>query len=190
MPTDPTSNVPRARHTELVITRSGDTVLVYDLRSHRLHKLDVASHAVWQRCTGGHTLRTLTASFAAEANPECAPHNVAHACTVLDEAGLLEPGSWTPPASSGPLTRRSRRALLASAAALPVVVSITAPVAAGSLSNGTAMCHQECNRDTDCGGCCSACNYPERSTANAAVDPYTCFNPAYADFEAGNAYRC
>lgn len=95
MSLDPHTIVPRARNNELVITRSGDTVLVYDLRSHRLHHLDAASHAVWLRCTGGHTLKTLTASFAAEANPECAPHNVAHACSVLDQAGLLEPGSWT-----------------------------------------------------------------------------------------------
>ena len=128
--------VPAARTIDLVTTESKDEVLVYDQAVHHIHHLNASAAMVWRLCDGERTV----SEIAAEAG--IAEDAVKLALRTLEDAQLLD----------GPLATtirgtQSRRAFMKKAAiagaAVPVVISVSAPSASAAKSG-------ECDNADDC----------------------------------------
>lgn len=115
-------SIPLARRDDLVVTESGDELLVYNLESDHLHHLNPIAAAVWQRCDGHHSVRRLIIETGATSDA------IAVALGLLREANLLTgPADFDQPRPGVTRRRLVRTAATASAALVPVVVSVSAP---------------------------------------------------------------
>ena len=145
---------PAARTSGLVVKTLGDEVLVYDLDTHRAHRLNRIAAAVWRACDGARGSGEIATALraAGQPQPEAA---VQYALAALSRAGLLTPAI--------PLPRMTRREVMqrlgtAAAAALPVVTTIIAPTAAQAQSAQAQSCvggGSPCTSDAQC--CSGTC---------------------------------
>jgi len=150
--------VPAARIDGLVVTESRDEVLVYDTAKHHIHHLNQVSAVIWRLCDGQRSVADLARAAGAQLGSEIGDDAVRLALTKLESANLLE-GSLVATVRTNGQSRRKflRRAAVAGAVAVPVVVSMTAPQAAFA---GSASCGQSCiddNLNSECNGNCSQC---------------------------------
>ena len=119
---------PRARKEGLLVEELPDETLVYDLERHKAHCLNQTATFVWRHCDGqttiGELAKLLQDEFRIYANEEV----VWLALDRLERAHLLRervrPQTETPRYSRRRLARR-----LGIGMAIPVVVSIVAPMA-------------------------------------------------------------
>jgi hypothetical protein len=136
---------PLARLDQLVTTESGDEVLVYDLATHAIHHLNAAAATVWRHCDGHRTVAAL------ETTCGVTGETVQVALTKLVDAGLLTTSTLPSGARSPGPSRRAFLRNVAIAGTVPVIVSISAPLAVQASS--------QCGRDqAGCGvngNCCS-----------------------------------
>ena len=127
--------IPAARSDGLIMTESGDELLVYDEQRHHIHQLNQTSAVVWQLCDGRRTVPDLVDCATTELRCPVDEATIRLALVKLEDANLL----------SAPLdshlreatqTRRGflRRAAIAGAAGVPTVVSISTPSAAVAAS--------------------------------------------------------
>jgi hypothetical protein len=161
--------IPAARIEGLVVTESRDDVLVYDTEHHHIHHLNQVSAAVWRSCDGRRSIpdvtRTLRATLPGEINDEV----VRLALTKLESAGLLS-GALEPHVRTPGQSRRKflRRAAVAGAVAVPIVLSISAP---SSALAGSSACGQDCtaeNANSECNGFCSQCG-PDTGPGSGSI---------------------
>lgn len=127
--------LPAARTDDLVITRSGDQLLVYDMASHQIHHLDNVAAAVFDACDGHSSIQEIRASTSLDRDV------IEEALHRLGEAKLLQapfPEYLSP-------TRISRRTVLRQAGITgAAVVSISAPAAIAAQSNICLELRVEC----------------------------------------------
>jgi hypothetical protein len=123
---------PRRRVEGLLIRELPGELLVYDLEEHRAHCLNRAAALVFERSDGETSVRDLARMLHRELGAPADEGWVELALEKLGEAGLLREVSDEPARSGARPSRREmlRRAGLASAAALPIVLSIVAPTPA------------------------------------------------------------
>lgn len=150
--------IPAARRVDLVTTEADGEVLVYDRSSHHIHHLNVTTARVWHACDGRRSVETI----AAEAN--VTPDTARQALTKLADARLLD---GPLPAGAG-VAGSSRRSFVkrAGVAAIPAIVSVTAPLASAHASTGNEHCvlqglllpGEACNSNLQC--CSQTCNQP------------------------------
>ncbi len=142
---------PAARAHRLVVKAVGDEVLVYDLESHRAHRLNPVAAAVWRRCDGTRLVAAIAAGAAEEIGAPVPLAAAWYALRTPGEAHLL-----TAPVEATALTRRElvRRLGTAAAVALPLVTTVTAPAPAQAAScagpGDPCSTQEQC-----CGGLCS-----------------------------------
>jgi hypothetical protein len=120
---------PLARRDGLVVKTVGDEVLVYDLERARAHSLDALAAAIWRQCDGRRPVAALAAAVRAETGVPVTVAAVEYGLAALGRARLLR--------GERPVLGPSRRQVLAkigTAAAIPLVLSITAPTAAQAQS--------------------------------------------------------
>ena len=138
---------PLARRDGLVVKTVGDEVLVYDLERARAHSLDALAAAIWRQCDGRRPVAALAAAVRAETGVPVTAAAVEYGLAALGRARLL--------AGERPVLGPTRRQVLArigTAAAIPLVLSITAPTAAQAQSGPvTPTCNPE-------GAACTAFN--------------------------------
>lgn len=116
---------PAARTEELLTQPVGDEVVVYDERTHMVHRLNATAAMVFRLCDGRRTPAELGGAINEAWKGRDGEDLVAVALDQLGKAGLL---TQPLPALDEPI---SRRRLLATAAALiPVVASLDAPLSA------------------------------------------------------------
>ena len=120
---------PLARRDGLVVKTVGDEVLVYDLERARAHSLDALAAAIWRQCDGRRPVAALAAAVRAETGAPVTAAAVEYGLAALGRARLLAGERPVP----GP-TRRQVLARIGTAAAIPLVLSITAPTAAQAQS--------------------------------------------------------
>ena len=141
---------PLARRDGLVVKTVGDEVLVYDLERARAHSLDALAAAIWRQCDGRRPVAALAAAVRAETGAPVTAAAVEYGLAALGRARLLageRPGL-------GP-TRRQVLAKIGTAAAIPLVLSITAPTAAQAQSGPPLVCPgQFCTNDAGCSAGC------------------------------------
>ncbi len=148
--------VPAARIEGLVTTEAGEEVLVYDQERHHIHHLNRTSAVIWRLCDGSRSVTAIALAASGETNIGIDETIVRLAIGELADAGLLaRPVADT---MRGPAQSRRvfmKRAAVAGAIAVPAIVSMTAPAAAGGASNS---CGMRCTANSDCyGKCCSQC---------------------------------
>lgn len=124
----PSVVVPAARVEDVVITESAGEVLVYDKLRHQIHHLNRTAAVIWRLCDGSRSVHDVAIAAGVELGAGVDTGVVRIALARLADANLFADS-----ASSNPRgVPRSRRALLrgaavASAVALPAIVSMTAP---------------------------------------------------------------
>jgi hypothetical protein len=147
---------PLARRNGLVVKTVGDEVLVYDLERARAHSLDALAAAIWRQCDGRRPVAALAAAVRAETGAPVTAAAVEYGLAALGRARLLAGERPVP----GP-TRRQVLARIGTAAAIPLVLSITAPTAAQAQSQPeppTPTCAtpgQICGSTAGCGAGCT-----------------------------------
>lgn len=141
---------PQARTDDLIESRVGDDLIVYDTRADRVHCLNPSAVALWRLCDGRSTPEVLAQVLAVD-DVEV----VWHGLRQLGEQDLLE----TPAPASRPdsLSRRDalRKLVIGGTIgfAVPTVISIVAPEAASATTCRTSG--QTCTgllQGTCCGG--------------------------------------
>ena len=145
---------PLARRDGLVVKTVGDEMLVYDLERARAHSLDALAAAIWRQCDGRRPAAALAAAVRAETGAPVTAAAVEYGLAALGRARLLAGERPVP----GP-TRRQVLARIGTAAAIPLVLSITAPTAAQAQSlpplSACATPGQICGSTAGCGEGCS-----------------------------------
>jgi hypothetical protein len=137
---------PLRRVDDLVLTASGEDLLVYDTATHALHTLNPMSAQVFQRCDGTATIDDLIGE------PGLDEHTLLLAIELLQRAGLLDGVSLT-----GLPTITSRRGFLRKAGialGVPAIASVTMPMASAAQSVTCTPSGGPCSL-SDPGACCS-----------------------------------
>ena len=159
--------LPAARNAGLILTATEDELVIYDMAVKKIHHLDAVSAAVWQHCDGRRTVAEVAVAATEALGAKVDVDAVAIAAAKLDEARLLVEAVAIPR-----MSRRifGRRVAMAGAAAVPAVVSITAPHASASASGG---CNEPWIPESACtskrrGLCC----YGESFDGNGVCDSW------------------
>lgn len=162
----------RRRTSDLVTTRVESEVIAFDQQANVLHHLDATTAAVWYALDLGEDASTIVDTLARQ-GIQASADSVAHALRLLDDAGLLL-GSLPSSTPRPPRSRREllRKAGLASAVALPTLLSVTpagatqvslecsyplAPTEALCLPIAQALAQEEETEYTPAG--CATCTY-------------------------------
>ena len=140
--------MPRARKEDLVVEELPDETLVYDLKRHKAHCLNRSATVVWRHCDGRTTLSEMATILEEELELPQDEDIVRLALERLRKAKLLEGGMNIPQEPTGPSRRELVRKLAVLgglAIVLPVVTSLTSPVAALQATSTTNQaCRQSC----------------------------------------------
>jgi len=155
---------PRARNDDLIVKEMPDEVLIYDLRSDKAHCLNRTAAFVWNYCDGRTSVATMTGRLKRELDTPVDERVVWLALDQLSKKNLLDE-KRVPPASMAGITRRHMmRAMgVAAVVAVPMVISIVAPVPAqaGSLGGtGDPCCTGAQCASGLCNGAGPGCNPP------------------------------
>jgi Coenzyme PQQ synthesis protein D (PqqD) len=139
------SLTPTARKDELVIRELADELLVYDLKRHKAHCLNLTAAAVWKQCDGKTSIKAITRSLAKELQAPVDERLVHLALEQLSKFQLLDETETLPPLPSPEPARTSRREMMrtlgaAAAVALPLIVSISAPTSVQAASCVETTC--------------------------------------------------
>jgi len=120
---------PQARKDRLTIRELTEETLVYDLKRHKAHCLNATAAVVWKHCDGKTPLAELARILKADhkvSEPEAA---LSLALEQLSRRHLLQE-TTVPVSGSQRLSRREAlKKVAATAVALPLVMTITAPLA-------------------------------------------------------------
>ncbi|HEY0544523.1 MAG TPA: PqqD family protein [Pyrinomonadaceae bacterium] len=126
---------PLARTEGLIVQRLPDEVLVYDLDRHKAHCLNQTAALVWQHCDGEKNVAQIARRLSKEFKTEVGEEVVYLALEQLGKDHLLAERIPMPQQMQG-VSRRDlmRRVGLATAVALPIVISIMSPTAAHAVT--------------------------------------------------------
>ena len=150
------STKPLARSEDLIVEEIGDEVLVYDQTTNQAHSLGASAARVWRACDG----KTGADALGIEVGLE--HETVARALDELRACNLLDRGTVT---GSG-ITRRDMGVKVAklggAAAAVPLIVSLAAPLPAAATTPTIEFCTQggtsfACGVDCMVRNCCCCC---------------------------------
>ncbi len=126
---------PLARKEGLVVQKLPDEVLVYDLDAHKAHCLNQTAALVWEQCDGNKSVSDIAHRIGTELNAKVNDDVVFLALDQLGKDNLLEKRVALP-IDMTQISRREllRRVGLATAVALPVIISIMSPTAANAVT--------------------------------------------------------
>ena len=152
------SNRPVARSTDLIVEEIGEEVLVYDTVANRGHSLTREAAKVWRSCDGATSVEELSAKLSLDDETVGRALNELSSCELLEEPTLF-------PVAEGSTRRDATKKMAkigAAAFAAPLIISVTAPVAAHALTNcgtkHTGDCKTlNCVADPSC-ICCTGCD--------------------------------
>ena len=188
-----TTQLAKARRTDLLVQELPDEVLVYDLKASKAHCLNKTAAFVWNHCDGKTAVQEMAALVEVNFEERVEEGVIWLALKQLSRADLLEERLSLD--SDG--MRASRRAVLrklgTAAAMAPLVVSIIAPTASAGASvppecqacvkkiNGLGACPNIC--DVNVKGACydnSGCGSGQQLTPPSSVDCTSCLSGAFS----------
>jgi hypothetical protein len=124
---------PIARKDDLVIQEMGGEILVYDLRTNKAICLNQTSALVWQNCDGKKDALEIAESIEKQLGASVKEDLVWFAINQLKDERLLENGNnYSNKFENLPRREVIKKIGLSAMVALPIVASMTSPVAAGS----------------------------------------------------------
>jgi len=147
------ARLPRALTTDLVIRELDDETLVYDTERDEAHCLNQTAALVWEQCDGKTTAAQAARSLQGKLNAPVDADLVWLAVKQLRRFHLIETNGKSPSVSRRDLVLKYAPAALA----LPVIMSISAPTPAGTLScagQGQACGQIPCCPGFNCDGIC------------------------------------
>jgi hypothetical protein len=148
--------LPLARRNQLVVKELPDEVLVYDLDRHKAHCLNQASALVWKHCDGRMTVAEVRPLLEKELAALVDEDVVWLALAQLRRFHLLEEESGT--LLGMKVSRRDLvRKYLPAALVLPVILSISAPMAVQAASIACGQAGAPCGNPGD-PPCCPGFN--------------------------------
>jgi len=122
-------NAPHARKEKLTIRDLPDETLVYDLERHKAHCLNATAALVWKHCDGKTPLEKLARILKDAQNLPAPEAAVSLALEQLNRRHLLQE-TMEPIFGTQRLSRREAlKKVAATAVALPLIMTITAPLA-------------------------------------------------------------
>lgn len=131
---DYSQKFPSSRTSQFITQRVEDEMLIYDLQTDKAICLNPTTYSIWEKCDGKTSIADLIESFDGEFDVDAREEIVLLTLSELDKANLLKSNCFEMP----PKTKLSRRRLISEygvpMAALPVIMSLVAPVAAGTQS--------------------------------------------------------
>ena len=147
---------PVARTKDLIIEELPDEVLVYDLNTDKAHCLNRMSALIWKNCDGEKTEGDIAAILQNELKTPMSAKVVTLGLEELAGYGLLQADAPLVPPGRVSRRRLIQNLGLTAAIALPLIMSISAPAAAGAgsitdpcIANPRAVgC--PCQSDADC----------------------------------------
>jgi hypothetical protein len=153
-----TQKMPAARKNGLVVRKLNAEVLIYDVKRHQAHCLNLNAARIWERCDGIQTVSDLLATLRLDS--EVTEHQkeqiVWRTLDQLGKANLLDESITKPETVMG-MSRRQlmKTAGIAALIGIPIVSTIISPTAAEAstcLASG-----QGCTISSQCcSGLCSA----------------------------------
>jgi hypothetical protein len=151
---------PKSRKDNLVIQELEGEVLIYDLEKNKAFCLNETSALVWQACDGSRTIANITDVVGKQLNSQVNEDVIWLALDQLSKESLVEKQTELGSKFSG-LSRREvvKKVGLASLVALPMIATLTAPVAAqtGTCVQNAPACQPNGMTCTINSNCCS-CN--------------------------------
>ena len=143
---------PRARKAKLVVQRSGDEILIYDLETNEAKCLSSSAAFVWERCDGSKSAVDLVSEFNTVSKSQVSKEFVDLAFGELSRNNLFEEDNGY---SSDGFSRRMmiKKVGLTTMAVLPLVAAMVAPSAVQAQTcvpnNGACTVSAQC-----CSNCC------------------------------------
>ena len=126
--------LPQARHERLIVKELPDEALVYDLDNDKAHCLNNTAALVWKNCDGQTSVEDIAASVGLEMGTSIDERVVWLALDQLEKFNLLESAPTKPTNLVGMTRRQLVRSIGVASLALPVILSMTAPIAAQVVS--------------------------------------------------------
>ncbi len=142
--------LPGARIEDLVITESGNELLVYDTRTHVIHHLNPTATTIWRLLASQQTLASLQREASVILGLEVSREAAEAALSSLDSLNLLDGHIAFGAKPANPSRRRFLKRAAAVGVAVPVIASITAPAAhasGGTACGDTRVTVSECWED-------------------------------------------
>ena len=131
------SQLPRARQEQLLVKDLPDELLIYDLERHKAYCLNRTAARIWQSCNGRRTVKEMARVLEREIGHPVDESLVWFSLDQLSRYRLLEEQIELP-ALQERMTRRdlARKLGFATAALVPFITAITAPLAAQAATCG------------------------------------------------------
>jgi hypothetical protein len=145
--------LPAARAEDLVTTETADATLVYDLTRHELHQLNGVASTIWGLLDGTRTAIDVLLEARAILGAGVTIESVRLALATLAETNLLAE-SIEPTAFTAGTSRRRFLKKVGMTAAIPAIISVTAPLAAGATSTSASSCSEAVGKY----GCANECS--------------------------------
>ncbi|HEX4948337.1 MAG TPA: PqqD family protein [Blastocatellia bacterium] len=155
---NPTTDKALARQAELVVKEMPDEVLVYDLRKHKAHCLNQTAAFIWNHCDGQTSTKEIAALMEQEWHAPVCEDIVWAGLEELGRADLLAVRAIAPETQVVLSRRRLLRRMGMSAMLIPMVLSVSSPVAAAAAS---------CVPESECDGTPSTNCLPCHETGSA-----------------------
>lgn len=175
---------PKSRKDELVVQELDGEVLIYDLRTNKAFCLNPTSALVWQFCDGNKSVAEIRNLIGEKLNTTVNEDLVWLALNQLKKEKLIENGSALETRFEG-MSRREviRKVGMASAIALPMIVSVVAPLAvhanSACITGGSCLCTansggmqgQICTASTPCTDVNCQCAWENNGNMNGTCVP-------------------
>lgn len=141
--------MPKSQKENLVIQELDGEVLIYDLKKNKAFCLNETSALVWQACDGSRTIAEISDFVGKQLNSQVNEDIVWLALDKLSKENLIENGqALSSPFAGIPRREVIKKVGLGAMVALPIIASLTAPIAVMAAS----ACGQPCDMDIDCAG--------------------------------------
>ncbi len=158
------NSYPQARTADLVISELPDEVLVYDLKTHQAHCLNQMAGLVWRHCDGKSSIDEIVRRIEVQEKTLLEENAVWAALEQLSQNNLLIE-TVKRPADVPAFSRRRamRRIGLGAVLAVPLVMSVSAPLAAQAgtcgtcANNSVATCLNVSGGGNSCPANCASC---------------------------------
>ncbi|MDQ3635700.1 MAG: PqqD family protein [Acidobacteriota bacterium] len=142
---------PLARNKNLVVQQADDELLVYDLNINKAICLNETSALIWQNCDGEKNVLEIAKVVEKKFGELVSEDFVKFAIDQLKKENLIENKNEVVTEFNG-MSRREviKRVGLGSLVALPIIASLTAPMAAQAQSAACTTPANGCGADGDC----------------------------------------
>lgn len=120
--------LPQARTKGLVTRELPGEVLVYDLKNHKAHCLNVTAALIWKHCDGKNSVQDIVNLMEKDLSAPVNDFTVWLAINQLGKAQLLESEVRSPSGISGISRRRALQQIGLGALLIPAVMTVVAPL--------------------------------------------------------------